>query len=136
MIQQHHNILLVEDSPTQAIRFKALLTAMGYQVLLASDGREGLCKAYAQHPALILLDFNLPSLSGLQLLSRLKRDRTTANIPIIMLSDNDHALQVEEALQLGAQDYLFKADYMQHNAQHHLYDAIEQVLHPSFVETA
>ncbi len=127
----HENILLIEDSPSQAMRFKLMLSALGYEVHLAGDGREGWREACSQHPALILLDFNLPSLNGLQVLSRLKRDISTSDIPVVMLSDNDHTMQVEQALELGAEDYLFKADYMQQDAALYLQGAIEQILHPA-----
>lgn len=123
-----NDILLIEDSPSQAMRFKLMLNSLGYQVHLASDGREGWQKAHIDHPSLILLDFNLPLLSGLQVLSRLKRDRNTANIPVVMLSEQERAIQVEEALNLGADDYLFKSDYTQENAASSLQCAIEQVL--------
>ncbi len=129
VMYNENDILLIEDSPTQAIRFKMLLSAMGYNVHLASDGREGWCEACSTRPTLILLDFNLPSLNGLQVLSRLKRDHTTSSIPVVMLSDHDHALQVEQALELGAKDYLFKADYMRQDGALCLQHAIEQVLH-------
>ena len=66
--------------------------------------------ACAQPPRLILLDVDLPTLDGFQVLARLKRDPATANIPIVMLTHREHIDHVERAIALGASDYLFKDD--------------------------
>lgn len=121
-------ILLIEDSPSQALRFWLLLVHAGYDVHIVGDGREGWKKACEEKPCLILLDLYLPGMNGLQVLSRLKHDRTTANIPVIVLSNDDSVAQVEQAIALGATDYLFKADYMQTNAGSQLQNAINQIL--------
>jgi CheY-like chemotaxis protein len=130
-MNQDNNILLIEDSPSQATLFSCLLKSTGYRVRLASDGREGLRQAYEEQPALILLDMNLPSMNGLQVLARLRRSRCTASLPVVILSDYDNAVKVEQAIELGANDYLFKGDYLQYDAANRLHNAIEQVLHPS-----
>jgi DNA-binding response OmpR family regulator len=122
------NILLIEDSPSQAIRLQLILQQLGYEVRLASDGKEGWCTACSTHPTLILLDMNLPSLNGLQVLARLKRDAKTADIPVVILSDSDNILQVEKAIELGASDYLFKGDCLRWDASTQLSSAITQVL--------
>ncbi len=122
------SILLVEDSPSQAIRFSYLLSCKGYHVIHANDGREGWCHACTEHPALILLDINLPLMNGFQVLLRLKRDKSTTDIPVVMLSDNDHADHVERAIDLGADDYLFKEDYAKYDAARRLQEVIEQIL--------
>lgn len=121
-------ILLIEDSPSQALRFWLLLAHAGYNVHIVGDGREGWKKACEEQPCLILLDLYLPGMSGLQVLTRLKHDRTTADIPVIILSNDDSVSQVEQAIALGATDYLFKADYMRTNAGCQLQEAINQIL--------
>jgi DNA-binding response OmpR family regulator len=123
------NILLIEDSPSQAKHLQLLLQQLGYAVRLASDGKEGWCTACTTHPTLILLDMNLPTLNGLQVLARLKRDTKTANIPVVILSDSDSIVQVEKAIELGASDYLFKGDCLRWDASTQLANAITQVLH-------
>lgn len=121
-------ILLIEDSPSQALRFWLLLIHAGYNVHIVGDGREGWKKACEEHPCLILLDLYLPGMSGLQVLTRLKHDCTTADIPVIILSNDDSVSQVEQAIALGATDYLFKADYMRTDAGCQLQEAINQIL--------
>src|SRR5690349_12408190 len=95
-------ILLIEDSLAQALRFQLLLERHGYTVEVVGDGRLGWQRAYAAPPDLVLLDIDLPTLDGFQVLARLKRARATAAIPVIMLTNREHILQVERALALGA----------------------------------
>lgn len=105
-----YDILLIEDSPSQALQFQLVLQRAGYRVHVVGDGAEGWRAACADLPRLILLDVDLPTLDGFQVLSRLKRGRTTALIPIIMLTNREHVSNVEQALDLGADDYLPKPD--------------------------
>lgn len=104
------DILLIEDSTAQAISFRLMLEREGYSVAVVADGAAGWRAACAEHPRLVLLDIDLPSLDGYQVLSRLKRDRRTASIPVVMLTHRDNVSSVERALSLGADDYLFKDD--------------------------
>lgn len=106
----HVDILLIEDSPSQALQFRLMLERAGYQVQVAFNGIEGWRAASALHPHIILLDIDLPVLDGFQVLNRLKRDRTTKDIPVIMLTHRDHVESVQRALDLGADDYLYKDD--------------------------
>lgn len=104
------DILLIEDSPTQALRFRLMLERAGYQVAIAVDGAAGWRQACARPPRVILLDIDLPSLDGFQILDRLKRDRRTAAIPVVMLTHRDNVASVQRAIDLRASDYLFKDD--------------------------
>jgi DNA-binding response OmpR family regulator len=104
------DILLIEDSQSQAVRFRLMLEREGYSVDIVSDGAAGWRTACADTPRLILLDIDLPSLDGFQILSRLKRDRITAAIPVVMLTHRDNVSSVQRAIDLGADDYLFKDD--------------------------
>ncbi|MEF3273014.1 MAG: response regulator [Chloroflexus sp.] len=104
------DILLIEDSPSQALNFQLMLEQEGYQVQIATNGLEGWRAARTLQPRVILLDIDLPVLDGFQVLNRLKRDRLTKHIPVVMLSHRDQVTSVEKALTLGADDYLFKDD--------------------------
>jgi DNA-binding response OmpR family regulator len=107
------DILLIEDSPTQALQLQLMLQRAGYRVVVAADGAVGWQVACEQRPRLILLDVELPLLDGFQVLSRLKRGRATADIPVIMLTNRDHISSVERAIELGVDDYLPKQDMQQ-----------------------
>jgi DNA-binding response OmpR family regulator len=107
------DILLIEDSPSQALQLQLILQSAGYRVVVVGDGAAGWQAACDQQPRLILLDVELPSLDGFQVLSRLKRGRATAAIPVIMLTNRDHISSVERAIELGVDDYLPKQDMQQ-----------------------
>jgi DNA-binding response OmpR family regulator len=104
------DILLIEDSPSQALQLQLILQRAGYRVLVVADGAAGWQAACDELPQLILLDVELPTLDGFQVLSRLKRGHATAAIPVIMLTNRDHISSVERAIELGVDDYLFKED--------------------------
>ncbi len=117
------DILLVEDSPSQALNFRLMLERAGYRVQVATDGIAGWRTASLEPPRLILLDIDLPGLDGFQVLSRLKRDLHTKHIPVVMLTHRDRIDSVQRALELGADDYLFKDD-----APFELLNVVSQVL--------
>jgi len=103
-------IMLIEDSPEQALRFRLLLERESHRVEVIADGLLGWQRVCAAAPRLVLLDIDLPTLDGFQVLARLKRGQATAGTPVIMLTNRDHVSHVERALDLGADDYLFKDD--------------------------
>ncbi|MBN2577441.1 MAG: response regulator [Pirellulales bacterium] len=98
-------VLCIEPDPTNVMLLNDILMEAGYQVLPAFDGAEGLCLAASIHPQAIILNIMLPGLDGWEVLHRIKSDRTTCNISIIV------ACAVEEerlSLYFGASDYLVK----------------------------
>jgi DNA-binding response OmpR family regulator len=125
------DILLIEDSPSQALRFRLMLQRASYHVDVAADGAEGWRQACAHPPRLILLDIDLPTLNGFQVLSRLKRGRLTSDIPVIMLTHRAHVSSVLQAIEMGATDYLFKDD-----APYSLCAAVDQLLQTAACATS
>ncbi len=103
-------ILVIEDSPSQALQLRLLLQRAGYTVVVADDGATGYQQAQQLQPDLILLDIRLPSLDGFGVLAHLKNTSDTAAIPVVMLTTVDTVDDVEHALALGAAGYLFKDD--------------------------
>ena len=79
-------ILIIEDNPLNMKLFSAMIAAEGYQVLQASDGAGGLALAREQHPDLIVMDIQLPGLSGLEVAASLKAEDGTRDIAIIATS--------------------------------------------------
>lgn len=122
-------ILLIEDSPSQARFVQLLLENAGYAVRIASDGAEGWCRACCSHPDLILLDINLPTIDGFELLYLIKRCYMTASIPVVMLTSVGAVSDVEHAFALGADGYLCKEDYFctQRDA-HRIVDTVNQLM--------
>jgi two-component system, cell cycle response regulator DivK len=77
------SVLIVEDNPLNMKLFTAMIGAQGYCVLQACDGLRGIEIAQGQHPNLIIMDIQLPGMSGLEAAQNLKADEATRDIPII-----------------------------------------------------
>jgi DNA-binding response OmpR family regulator len=100
------HILLVEDEVKLARFVELELSYEGYKVSVAHDGLEGLTTAREQNPDLVILDWLLPGLSGLEVCRRL---RTTGNkVPIILLTAKDEVSDRVAGLDAGADDYVVK----------------------------
>jgi len=101
-----NQILLIEDDPAIVIGLEALLKSENYNVADSADGKEGLTKALETIPDLILLDINLPSLSGFDV-CRMLRENKFSN-PIIMLTSHSDQIDKVVGLEIGADDYITK----------------------------
>ena len=104
-------ILFIEDEPTLQKTVGQVLEQEGYEIKSALDGEIGLELTKREKPDLILLDLILPKLDGFKVLEKLKKDETTKNIPVIVLTNLESESDVERALELGATAYLVKANY-------------------------
>ena len=98
-------ILLVEDEEKLARVVELELRYEGYEVEKAFDGREGLEKALSGGFDLILLDIMLPSMSGMEVLRRLRRE---SQVPVIMVTARDTVVDKVSGLDSGADDYITK----------------------------
>ncbi len=101
-------VLVVEDSPTQAMIIQEFLTRVGLHVLYATNGKMGVHLARSAHPALVLLDVQMPDMNGYEVCERLKKDPMTYGIPVIMFTRNDSLEAVQHGLESGAVDYIPK----------------------------
>ena len=88
-----------------ALKFKE----SGLELLLAADGLTGLEIAKKELPAVILLDIMMPKMDGFAVLTELKKDNSTKNVPVIMLSNLGQDNDIEKGKKLGANDYIVKA---------------------------
>jgi len=101
-------ILVVDDEPEAVELVEFNLKQAGYDVATAADGDEALKKAKANQPALMVLDLMLPEIDGLEVCKLLRRDQTTAKIPILMLTAKAAEIDRVLGLELGADDYVTK----------------------------
>ena len=107
-IMKKHRILIVEDEkPIRDMVFFAL-DSNGYEIIEAVNGKEATEKLAQEVPSLILMDWMLPDVSGLELVRRIKRDEFTREIPIIMLTAKTEERDKIEGLDSGADDYITK----------------------------
>jgi len=102
------SVLLIEDTPSQALRFMSSLENGGYHVQWAKDGLGGIAAARATEFALIILDIELPDIDGFEVCRRLKADPSLTNIPVVMLTTYDRAEDALTGLEQGAIDYIPK----------------------------
>ncbi|PID36930.1 MAG: phosphate regulon transcriptional regulatory protein PhoB [Rhodobacterales bacterium] len=101
-------VLLVEDELAQREILRYNLASEGYDVTMAETGDDALLLASEVGPDLILLDWMLPGVSGIEVLRRLKIRPQTAEIPIIMLSARSEEMDRVRGLETGADDYMVK----------------------------
>ncbi|MGI2335140.1 MAG: response regulator [Dehalogenimonas sp.] len=100
-------ILVVDDDPPIRSVVTHLLNSK-YIIIEASDGIQAFQKAYTYHPDLILLDIMMPNMDGYNTLGKLKSDKSTKDIPVIMMTGLGFELNEKLSKQLGADDYITK----------------------------
>ena len=98
-------ILLVEDNEMNRDMLSRRLARRGHEILIAIDGGEGVARASADLPDLILMDMSLPVLDGWEATRRIKADPATSKIPVIALTAHAMAGDREQALAAGCDDY-------------------------------
>lgn len=103
-------VLLVEDDEAVVDMYRLQLTADGHVVLTAFDGEQGLAIALAEAPDFIFLDLRIPKLSGFELLSRLRANPATREIPVIVLSNLTDPELSQRGNQLGVVEFMVKAE--------------------------
>jgi len=101
-------VLVVDDDPVILKLLEVNFEMEGFTVLVARDGQEGIEVARADQPDLIVSDIMMPKVSGLELVTALKGDPSTSEIPIILLSAKAQNADVRSGLDAGADDYVTK----------------------------
>ncbi|WP_166415635.1 phosphate regulon transcriptional regulator PhoB [Cochlodiniinecator piscidefendens] len=101
-------VLVVEDELAQREVLAYNLQAEGYRVLKAENGEEGLLLVEEEMPDVIMLDWMLPNVSGIEVCRRLKTKVETRNVPVIMLSARSEEIDRVRGLETGADDYVIK----------------------------
>lgn len=105
---QSKKILVIDDSMTDFLYVKNILTHGGYQVSHAPSGRDGIEEAKRSQPDCILMDVVMPEMNGFQATRALSREVTTADIPVLMLSSKSQKTDQVWAQRQGAKDYIVK----------------------------
>jgi twitching motility two-component system response regulator PilH len=108
-------ILIIEDSRTQAIRLQLELQRHGLAVEIAATGDAGLAVARQVRHQAIVLDVELPGIDGYTICRALKSDPATSGVPIVMLTRHDETGDALAGLRVGADDYIPKDSFAEHN---------------------
>ncbi len=102
------HVLVIEDSPDIADLVRHFLERAGHTITLIGSGNEGLRRARADRPDLVILDLMLPGLDGLHVCQALRAEPATSSVPIIMLTARGEETDRIRGLELGADDYVTK----------------------------
>ena len=109
MNKEPKKILIVEDDPFILEMYRAKLASIGYKILVARDGLEGMELVKKDKPNLVVLDIVLPGMGGFEILRALKRDSQLKKISILVLTNLEEKKDMEKGFKLGADDYLVKS---------------------------
>jgi DNA-binding response OmpR family regulator len=103
-----NKILIIEDDPAVSRLVEFTLRHAGYEVVIASDGLEGIIKAYSEAPDLVILDVMLPGMDGFEICHCLKSKPSTTSLLVLMFSARAQEIDKNTGLKAGADDYLTK----------------------------
>jgi len=101
-------VLVVDDDPVIVRLLEVNFEMEGFQVVTAIDGQDGIDKAKAEQPDVVVSDVMMPKLNGLELCEALKADERTAGIPVVLLSAKAQVADIRAGLDAGADDYVTK----------------------------
>lgn len=104
----NNTILLIEDKPGLLDTVQNLLELHDYQVITATNGKEGVQSARTHYPDLVISDIYMPVLNGYQLLEQFQQDEKLSKIPVIILSAKTSEEEMNLAYQKGAAGYVTK----------------------------
>ncbi len=101
-------VLVIDDDPVILELLRVNFEIEGFDVICATDGEEGLQRAHDERPDVVISDIMMPKRDGLQVLSDLKADPRTEDLPVILLSAKAQRSEVQHGLDMGADDYITK----------------------------
>ncbi len=110
MSDSKKKILIIEDDKIIGSMYQTKLNQVGYIVLIADNGVQGLEMAIKENPDLILLDIIMPQLDGFSVLQQLRESKATKNTSVIMLTNLGTDEDKEKGKKYGATDYLVKSN--------------------------
>ena len=121
-------VLIIDDSKTVVTVLRKFLRSAGYETLEALDAESGLAQLQRQPAELIFLDIMLPGMNGFAALRAIRRDPATRNIPVIMMSGNEQAMEQFFGTRIGADDFMKKPF-----ARYEVFFRIERLLDDNLV---
>ena len=104
-------ILLVEDDSFVSDIYQTKISSEGFDMMVAENGLEAIKKLEEKIPDLILLDIVMPYMDGIETLRKIKANESWKKIPVILLTNLSEKEKIEEALGIGADDYLIKSHF-------------------------
>ena len=108
ILPEEFEILIVEDSPTQAERLRRLIQSKSYRVRVAANGRLALAMMAEHRPQLVLSDIIMPEMNGYELCQSIKQDQNLASIPVILVTALNDAKDIIRGIECGADNFIRK----------------------------
>ena len=102
-------VLIIDDDKLMRVSVGAMLRGEGHEVFEAEDGQKGYEAALEQHPDLIIADVRMPSLTGVEMVEKLRQDEWGKHVPVIVMTNDDQTSTVNQALTSGVTVYLAKS---------------------------
>lgn len=102
-------IILIEDDKTLVEMYSLKFKEAGLELIVVTDGMAGLELIRKEKPNLVLLDIMLPKMDGFAVLTELKKDQQTKNIPVLLLTNLGQKNDIEKGKKLGTDDYIVKS---------------------------
>lgn len=106
---ERRKVCLIDDEADIRDMYTVALTAEGFDVVSAENGEVGLALVHSEHPDIILLDLQMPTLDGFDVLKALRSDKDIAKIPVIILSNTDNEDAFRKAGDFDVRFFLIKA---------------------------
>lgn len=110
-MNQNKKVLIIEDEKILGDILLSKLQEEGFETYLAVDGEAGLAKMREVMPDLVLLDIVMPKMDGYEVLEEVRKDEALKKIPIIIISNSGQPVELTRTLELGAKDYIIKAQF-------------------------
>ena len=104
-------VIIIEDDKFLRELINRKLQSENFETVLAIDGETGLDLIIKENPDIVLLDLILPGINGFEVLTKVKKNEKTKNIPVIILSNLGQKDDIEKGMGIGATDYLVKAHF-------------------------
>jgi len=101
-------VIIVDDDHIFRMLLKEILTSNGYNVIEASNGREGFEKIKSEKPDMAIFDVSMPEMNGIELLNKIREDEELFDLPVMMLTVRDSVEDQVKGFEYGADDYLAK----------------------------
>lgn len=110
-MENKKTILLVEDDSFVSDIYQTKLGSEGFEIMVAENGLEAIKRLKVKIPDLILLDIVMPYMDGMETLKKIKSEDSWKKIPVILLTNLSEKEKIEEALSIGANDYMVKSHF-------------------------
>ena len=109
-MEKNKKILIIEDELFLLEMYEMRLKTAGFEILTATEGKEGIHLAVEEKPDLIILDIVMPGISGYDVLKMMKKDPDIKDIPVLIFSNLGQEEEIEKGKRLGADDYVVKTN--------------------------